>query len=240
MEYNADALNDGRRWAPPRVHLTNLGPHPIELITPAVRGHLVQKMGVPVIISDGLDSYAVLAPANRNLKVLCAGCFTPGCSLGNDLKCRKVSSHCQHLTTQRQAKFPCVTLTTKDGLSAVHDRNEEAGVTDADFLPIEDANMDFGNISTVDLIQELRRREELDNVLNYVDTDVLAQKAKDIGIKLLFDARPDDLRHELRRVTDGARPTVEDYYWKDKVSGVPHCTDRLDPYETRSKRARLD
>jgi hypothetical protein len=79
-----DIPNDERKWVPPHIHLSNLSPHPIDLITPTVRGHLVEKMGVPVIVLNVLDLYAVLAPANRSLKVLCAGCFTPGCSLEND------------------------------------------------------------------------------------------------------------------------------------------------------------
>lgn len=245
MDNNADLPFGERKWARPGITVTNLGPHPIGRITEAVRGHLVETMGVPVIVSNGLNSYAVLAPANKSLKILCAGCFTPDCSLHSDTKCRKVSSHCQHLTTQRKAKFPCIALTTKDGLNAVHERNKQAGVVDDDFAPKENNNhgnhgkvCDLESMATEDLFNELRRRNELDEVVNHVDSSIIAQKAKQFGIRLLFDARPDDLRHELRRVTDGLRPSIESYYWEDKVPGMPHCSDRLDAYETRSKRTK--
>jgi hypothetical protein len=123
-----------RFFASPHVHLANLGPHPIGSIIPAIRGHLVEMMGVPIIIYDG-GKYAVLAPANMSLNILCAGCFTPGCSLSENSQCRKVSAHCQHLTAQRQSRNPCITLETEHGLKAIHERNERDGVVDSDFLP---------------------------------------------------------------------------------------------------------
>lgn len=224
-----------RRFAPPHIHLSNLGPHPIGSITPAVRGHLVERMGVPIIIYDGFGKYAVLAPANTSLNILCAGCFTPGCVLDSDKCCRKVSSHCQHLTAQRQAKNPCVTLTTEDGLSAIHEQNERDGVTCRDFLPPDDYNPDgavdcagLKGVETVDLILELGRRDGgFEEVLNRVDTDAIVERAKSAGVKFLLDAREDDLRHELRRITDGGGPSIEAYYNGPKVPGIPHHTDHL-------------
>ena len=71
-------------------------------VTDHVRGRLVAQQGHPVILQDG-TRFAVLAPPNKDLRVICAGCFTPGMSLFDDSKCKKVSSFAQHWDT-RQGK----------------------------------------------------------------------------------------------------------------------------------------
>jgi hypothetical protein len=90
-------------------------------------------------------------------------------------------------------------------------------------------------LSTADLVQELVYRRELVEAVRQVDTDELADIVKGRGIKLLLDARADDLEGELRRVTDPYRPTIETYDYKEKVEGVPHMTDRPIVKKTHAK-----
>jgi hypothetical protein len=77
-----------------------LGPFPVSAITDHVRGRLVAQQGHPVILQDGAR-FAVLAPPNKELRIVCAGCFTPGMSLFDDSKCKKVSSYSQHWDTRK-------------------------------------------------------------------------------------------------------------------------------------------
>jgi hypothetical protein len=49
-----------------------LGPFPVLAITDHVCGRLVGQQGVPVILQDG-ERFAVLAPPNKELRVVCAG-----------------------------------------------------------------------------------------------------------------------------------------------------------------------
>jgi len=58
-----------------------------------------------------------------------------------------------------------------------------------------------------------------------VDTDDLVTMLKDRGVKMLIDARFEDLEQEMRRVADGHRPTVEGFYYRDKIDGIGHVTD---------------
>jgi hypothetical protein len=224
-------------WAPPQIHIGNLGPHPISSIDDAVRGHLVCKMGVPIIVKDVTTEgteYAVLTAPNRSMKILCAACFVPGCKLNDDRRCRKISSFVQHMQPDRQEKRSCESKieNNSDKLSCVHDRNKEKGISDSNFLPdTDEPEVNIGKVESIALVQELKRRGDLGDLLNYIDTDTIAVKASELGIKLLLDARPIDLKHELRRLNDPYRPGIEAYYSGDKVPGIANFIDPMEPDE---------
>jgi len=91
---------------------------------------------------------------------------------------------------------------------------------------VEVVAVEWSKLSTDDLVQELAARGELVEAVNQVGSEELAEIVKERGVKLLLDARPQDLESELRRVTDPYRPTIETFYYKGKVEGVPHVSDR--------------
>ena len=80
-------------------------------------------------------------------------------------------------------------------------------------------------VPTEDLIDELKRRNEVEKAASWIETDDIAVIARDRGIKLLIDGRFEDLEAEMRRVSDPSRPTVEGYYFTKKRDGAAHVTD---------------
>ena len=80
-------------------------------------------------------------------------------------------------------------------------------------------------VPTEDLIDELKRRNEVEKAASWIETDDIAVIARDRGIKLLIDGRFEDLEAEMRRVSDPSRPTVEGYYFTEKRDGAAHVTD---------------
>jgi hypothetical protein len=140
-----------------------------------------------------------------------------------------------------ERKTSCKAIGENTLEACLHRLDEENEVT-----TVVNPVADWSKLSTVDLVQELASRGELIEAVKQVDTDELAGIVKDRGVKLLLDARADDLEGELRRVTDPYRPTIETFYYKEKVKGVPHVTDKpfvkkakmtheRDSYRTRSK-----
>ena len=94
---------------------TCLGPFPVSAITDRVRGVLVAQQGLPIILKDGVR-FAVLAPPNKDLRIVCAGCFTPGMSLFDDSKCKKISSFSQHWDTRKGDRKECCKALGYDSL----------------------------------------------------------------------------------------------------------------------------
>ena len=337
-----------------------LGPFPMTAVTDHVRGRLVAQQGHPVILQEG-TRFAVLAPPNKDLRVICAGCFTPGMSLFEDSKCKRVSSFAQHWDTKRvdgrhERKECCKAVGYHslencilrvnaikdeeidtspidsiynticnhiDMLGAVlADSSEDAsrglevtaslgerirrltprieshsddgsfstavlegtlnrlvgGQYDIPYTPVVDrvaklladkegledkvgelerklsdlesrsekaatprdaldlammaraAGIDVDvptlmEVPTEDLIDELKRRNEVEKAASWIETDDIAVIARDRGIKLLIDGRFEDLEAEMRRVSDPSRPTVEGYYFTEKRDGAAHVTD---------------
>ena len=265
-----------------------LGPFPVSAITDHVRGRLVAQQGHPVILQDG-TRFAVLAPPGKDLRIVCAGCFTPNMSLWDDSRCKKVSSYSQHWDVRRGERKECCKAVGYDTLencqlrvNAIKDEEiEDTDPIDSIFESINDlidmlgavitteainSNGDMDNhwkmvstigdkikqltkldksrgdgsddkvhasteqgglmeVPTKSLIDELKRRNELDQAASWIETDDIAVIARDRGIKLLIDGRFEDLEAEMRRVSDPSRPTVEGYYFTEKRDGAAHVTD---------------
>ena len=112
-------------------------------------------------------------------------------------------------------------------------------------LDFEDKNNDV--TTTDDLILELKRRGAVQQVIKELsDNDLLEEVGiRDLnkivvegateeelswamrvkGVKPLFDARPVELIHELRRLDCTA--TVENYYYEGKKRARPHASDKV-------------
>jgi hypothetical protein len=234
------------------ISTASLGPHPVSMVTDFVRARLVTQAEVPVILHDG-QRYAVLAPPNNNLRVICAGCFKPGMSLLDDSRSKKVSSFSQHWATklvdgERVRKHRCIGA-PEDSLAAMIDRIDATEETVQPLLdspihmnepadPPSDridpptgrtpcshgiAPVDLSSASNLLLLEELRRRGITETVLTDIDEEILINKLKQYGVKFLIDARPDDLKAELYR--QATFSDVGDYWFGDKVAGVPSRID---------------
>jgi len=104
--------------------------------------------------------------------------------------------------------------------------DDDVSIIDPPEVAIDDAVVNPSKLSTVDLVQELVSRGELFEAIRLAETDELVEVVKDRGVKLLLDARPQNLEAELRRVTDPYRPDIDTFYYKGKVEGVPHVSDK--------------
>lgn len=200
-----------------------LGPYTIGAVDDYVRGRIVAQQMKPVVLQDG-ERYAILAPPTKDFRVVCAGCFVPGMSLFDDGKCKRVSSFCQHLDLHKGERKASCKATGDDALEACLrrlDEGEEVRLDEGD----AGGDVNVSKLTTEQLVQELASRGELGTVVAQVDTDDLVTMVKDRGVKVLIDARFEDLEQEMRRVVDGRRPTVEGFYFRDKIDGIGHVTD---------------
>jgi hypothetical protein len=246
-----------------------LGPHTVSAVDDYVRGRIVAQGKVPVILKDG-QRYAILAPPGKDLRVVCAGCFVPGMSLFDDSKCKKVSLFSQHWDLKKGERKECCKAIGANTLEACIHRLDEQGIAMIENIDslLEDAARnnnknqpvvaDLSSLSSEALVQELASRDALMEAVVQVNTDDLAVVVKERGVKLLYDARFEDLEREMRRVADPCRPTMESFYWKEKTEGMGHVSDepvatfedfgkmvttrspskrkaRRESYETRSK-----
>jgi hypothetical protein len=57
--------------------------------------------GSPLFYKMVLARFAVLVPPNKELRIVWAGCFTPGMLLFDDSKCKRISSYSQHWDTRK-------------------------------------------------------------------------------------------------------------------------------------------
>jgi hypothetical protein len=194
---------------------TCLGPFPVSAITDYVRGVLVTQQGLPIILQDGAR-FAVLAPPNKELRIVCAGCFTPGMSLFDDSKCKKVSSYSQHWDTRKgDRKESCkalgfdslksciqrVNAVKDEEVEGVNDNvldTVEAGSVTTDDLDAAMALRNRGPMSAAD-IAHLNRvkglRKEADAVLAVVEA---GWKVKGVEVK-----RADPVDSIFESINDG-------------------------------------
>jgi hypothetical protein len=200
----------------------DVGPFHVSDITDYVRGDLVAKQKVPITLEQK-GRYAILAPPGKDLRIVCVGCFEPGMSLNDDRKCKKISSYCQHWEGVNKGKFTC-NATDEDTLEACTKRLQSVEAVDTLEEPV--LNVDVKGLkefSTEDLVSELKRRnEDFEFILPLMNIDTVVQFTKERGVKLLYDARFNDLEAEMRRVTDPTRPEIDSFYAVTQVDNKPH------------------
>jgi hypothetical protein len=139
----------------------DVGPFRVSDITDYVRGDLVAKQKVPIMLEQK-GRYAILAPPGKELRIVCVGCFEPGMSLNDDRKCKKISSYCQHWEGVKKGKFTCNATDEDNTLKACEeclqrvndavDTIEEPVVDDVDQGV---AVKDLEYVKTEDLVNEL-------------------------------------------------------------------------------------
>lgn len=238
----------GKWAADPRVNLSNLGPHPVENITSAVRGHLVDKMGIPVIVHDGAGSYAVLVPKCKMTRVICVGCYDLA-SPWDRTRMMDWNHRCE-----------C------DTLLADRAANTENGVTDDDFIPDDVERNYLERVETETLVDELSTRDDYDPVATFpffmnleeVDTEVLIDELcsrngglmKEAMKKLMTggDAEAKDeevtsgLASDVKRLGNVVGDLLDENrklaVMMEKNMNVVKALLKREPYETRSKKTR--
>ena len=204
------------------MDLATLGPFDVEAVDDDIMGDVVYNQGVPIIVKQMIDDktkYAVVAK-NRELRIICAGCFKRDMSLADDSRCKKVCSFVKHCNTkdgQRRQKCKNVGDDSIETLA----RNA-MGMTVAVDRPVDDR---FVGVETADLIEELKKREAVTDVLKDVEETDFVNEMKTRGIKALLGARKTWLVHELRRKTE--RASVEAYYHNAKENGQAHSSDEV-------------
>jgi len=199
--------------------LSKLGPFTVDEVNEPILTMVAVKK-VPIILCED-DRYAILVPPDRETRLVCAGCFKPGMTLKDDGRCRAIISFFHHTKCDKEGVrvHPC-----KDGhdLQDIIDRNKDNIPTLARAEPVVQVNV--GDISSYELAQEVVARGDHETLLSAIDDDDLAKAVGFRGMKLLYDAREAELKHELRRLTHFLRPTVGDYYG-EKKPGMPHVSD---------------
>lgn len=84
----------------------------------------------------------------------------------------------------------------------------------------------FNNVPDDVILQEVKRRRLCMEVARELDDDEVIELTKDKGMKLVRNARPQDLVHELRRLECGNWDDY-DYYIGSKKRGKPHSSDAV-------------
>jgi hypothetical protein len=147
---------------------TDVGPFKVSDVTNYVRGDLVAKQKVPIMLEQK-GRYAILAPpGKKELWIICVGCFEPGMSLNDDRKCKKISLYCQHWEGVNKSKFTC-NATGEDTLEACMERlqSDAVNMLKADLGVI---SVGLKKVSTQDLVLELKRRnQEFEFILPFVE-----------------------------------------------------------------------
>jgi hypothetical protein len=145
----------------------------------------------------------------KDLRIVCAGCFVPGMSLYDDSKCKRVSSFCQHLDLYKgERKTSCKAIGENTLEAYLHRIDNELDMESIDG-GIEvvgrgvNGHVDVSVLTTEQLVQELASRDELGCAVTQVNTDDLVTMLKDRGVKMVIDARFEDLEQEMRRLVDG-------------------------------------
>lgn len=148
---------------------TNCGPFSVDEITDDVRA-LVETDKIPIVVHDK-GEFAVLAPTGKNLRIICNGCFDNGMSMRDTSKCRKLASHLKHFDLRKK----CKTGSPLDRLDA------RRPVAHQDFL-VPYTAQPLVNVSTADLISELKTRRDLIGVGDLLSTDEIVEISKKRGL----------------------------------------------------------
>ncbi len=236
--------------------MNHLGPYPAKSFTgfqktdEYIRCDLVAKQNIPIILSEthanGTNRFAVLAPPNKELRVVCAGCYEPGMSLFDDTKCKKVSSFSQHWDLkQGKRKYECncrhnenTFVETEKRVEAMKWMSAITGINGFGNREVDTAvkpPVDLHPVSTEDLIDELKRRNEVPRILSWIsDMEIEAEcrdreesvrgilmgapeplisdVCKQRAIPLLYNTEPEVLLREMhRQTTSNAWGDIDDY-----------------------------
>ena len=91
------------------LEINKIGPFAIGDLTRTTVADVVINQKAPMVVSevvDGITNYAVIA--QRDLKILCVGCFKPGMTLTDDRRCRTCSSFVNHWdNTNSERRLNC-------------------------------------------------------------------------------------------------------------------------------------
>ena len=204
------------------MDLATLGPFDVEAVDDDILGDVVYNQGVPIIVKQLIDDktkYAVVAK-NRELRIICAGCFKRDMSLADDSRCKKVCSFLKHWDNKDGLRRQKCKNVGNEGIATVA-RNAMERTIAVD-RPVDDR---FVGVETADLIKELKKRGAVTDVLKDVEDTDFVDEMKTRGIKALFGARRTWLIHELRR--QARRVSEEAYYHNAKENGGAHSSDEV-------------
>jgi len=207
--------------------LRTLGPFEVSDVNDDILGEVVYNQGVPIVVKQKINNetrFAVVAK-DRDLRIVCAGCFRSDMSLADDSRCKKVCSFVKHWDNKDGGRRQsCKNI----GNQSIRTVAEKADGVVLDFTDTSNNNNNNNTIETVettDLIAELKRRGAMEDVVEDATDEMLLSVMKARGIEPLVDARGTKLIHELRR--QARKVSVETYYHNSKKQGLTHSSDEV-------------
>lgn len=195
----------------------HLGPCDVADVTDGILNDVVVNKEVPIIIKQTVGDktvFAVLA-RNKDMRIACAGCFKRDMKITDSTRCKKCASFIKHWDL-------------KDGVR--RDQCKDANVFDESSRVVMDFDCSsnptvIASVDTSDLIEELKKRGEMQTVLEQMCDDDLGSVMMAVGVKPVHEARPATLIHELRRQVRGV--SVQTCYNDPKKRGLPHSSDEV-------------
>jgi hypothetical protein len=204
----------------------DVGPFLAEDVPDYVRAVTVVKNQIPVVLYqtrfkmiDGVEQkqerYAVMLPPNKDVGVVCAGCYSPNISLWNNSKCVSPRTFAKHLDTRQNAdgdpvrKHTCITC---DPLENCVKRVNGC-------LPIDD-----------DLLQESGQHHHVDVLIGQVGVEAILNHIRnyhsDVFKKYIgpvVGASFEQLEAEMRRLVSGV--TRKEFYNPKRFGKDPNFLD---------------
>ena len=137
--------------------LRTLGPFNVEDVDDDILGDVVYSQEAPIIVKQTVNDetkFAVIAK-DRELRIVCAGCFKRNMSLADDSRCKKVCSFVKHWDRKNGDRCQkCKNV----GDQAVEAKAENSDMVTMDFTNTNGTTVEA--METSDLIAELKRRDE--------------------------------------------------------------------------------
>lgn len=202
----------------------SLGPFDVDDVDDDILGDVVYNQGLPIIVKQNVNNntkFAVVAK-DRELRIVCGGCFTRNMSLADDSRCKKVCSFVKHWDNKKGER--CQTC-KNSGDESIETKAEFAKTVVLDSTGASTGTSDGLRASDEEIFAEVERRKLEKHIAERMTEDGLVEVMIAMGICPLFDARQTRLIHELRRQAKGV--SIQEYYHEDKKIGHPHCTDEV-------------
>lgn len=206
--------------------LKTLGPFDVGEVDDGILSDVVYNQGVPIIVKqnvNGVTKFAVVAK-DRELRIVCAGCFSRTMNLANNSRCRTVCSFVKHWDKKDgERRQKCMNFEDQD----IETKAENTGKVILDFTVPSSSGVPalLENATDDEIFSEIKRRGLERHVAERMTEDELIDVAAAVGVWPIIDARPTRLIHELRR--QAKHVGVEAYYHNEKRRGSPHCTDEI-------------
>lgn len=143
--------------------VNHLGTYEVSDVNDDILGDVVINKGIPVVIKQevgGETFYAILAK-NKDVQIACAGCFSRDMRITDGTRCKKCASFVKHWDTKDGVRCLACKNSLVDCNPVVLDFSSKGG------------SVDLESVDTSALIAELKKREELEAIVENLEEDTL-------------------------------------------------------------------